>query len=98
MSHLFTALSNWSAIGVLKIVDYTAGGESIDLSGLNFSSTITSVIMGQVPSSQNSLGFTLTATYENGIVKIFRSTAGSPQEINSTQGLNAMIPIIIGFA
>jgi hypothetical protein len=96
MSHTLQELSapdtTWV---VLTIVNYTVGGESVALSELNNAYAVNGMIVGTVPTSQNSLGVPLFPLFDGGKVKLFRFVSGAPAEIPTTSALNAVVHALV---
>lgn len=99
MSHItnYSTNNNTGALIPVQMViqNYTLGGESVSLNDVPGVTAVAGVIMGSIPSTQNSLGVPLFPILDAGKIRLFQFTAGSPVEIPTTTALNATITAIV---
>jgi hypothetical protein len=98
MSFSIGQISTFVGFAILTIGDYTNGGEQVSVASLNFPPNFLGADLGTVPSTKNSLGVPLFPVLEGAKVKLFRFVSGSPVEIPTTAGLNAQIPVTLGWS
>ena len=82
---------------IATIGDYANGGEQVSVAGLNFPANFLGAALGTVPPTKNSLGVPLFPVLDGSKIKLFRFVSGSPVEIPTTAGLNAQIPVTLGW-
>ena len=97
MSVQFGQIGNIVGFMILTIVDYTNGGETVSVANLNYPPNFLGADLGTVPPTKNSLGVPLFPVLDGAKVKLFRFVSGSPVEIPTTAGLNAQIPVTLGW-
>lgn len=99
MSHTRTYTTNVNVGGLLPvqllIQDYTSGGELVSLADVPGANSVSGVVFGTVPSSQNSLGTPLIPVLDAGKIRLYQFTTGSPVEVITTIGLNATVTAIV---
>lgn len=79
---------------LLTVVNYTAGGEPVTANDAGVKA-VDAVFFGTVPASQNTLAVPLFPLLDGGNIKLFQFVSGSPVEIATKVGLNAVIPCIV---
>ncbi len=98
MSFSIGPIATVVGFAILTIGDYANGGEQVSVAGLNFPPNFLGASLGIVPASKNSLGVPLFPVLNGAKVQLFRFVSGSPVEIPTTAGLNAQIPVTLGWS
>ena len=98
MSFSFGQISTYVGFTTVTIGDYTNGGEQVSVAGLNYPPNFLGASLGNVPASKNSLGVPLFPVLDGAKVRLYRFVSGAPAEIPTTAGLNAQIPVTLGWS
>ena len=74
--------------------NYVSGGETYTAAEFNVDAVL-GLLFGTVPASANSLSVPLFPVLDGGKIKLFQFVSGTPTEIATTSGLNAVITALI---